>query len=174
MSDISSFSFQKTPSLDDFLKPYKKSAKQIAKTNGIALMTALHQVARQFGFTDWQEFNYYFRTLSELELGLTVYEWILILDVLDGHNLYNHEKSYDKASLIYLLKRHEFSLQPEIFIENNVNIQELIFITTKKVEAFIPKELEALFATAFTFWNRPLEHKMVSPFNFLYTENYDD
>ena len=152
-----------TPSVDIFLKPYKIAAKTISKNMNIKLTKAQQMIADCQGFEDWQKFNYFFQSLSELDVGFEEDEWFFFLDSTNGYifDLLNPNISmiianlYDSDIYDHTGARHfkELSKHNEETGDYTPSPKLKVFID--KFISLNKKQLQAAMAVSQMYWRRP-------------------
>ena len=144
-----------TPSLEDLLKKYKRIARSISKEKNLLLTQAQHKIAREAGFSDWQKFNYFFKGVADVVVGLDKEEWSFLSSIT---NKYSFDMKEDLNSLMEIIIRYDLNPENMSFIDKN----KFKYLSQKLQSLGILKR-KAVLATCLYYSNKPFfeEHKTI-------------
>lgn len=150
----------KTPPFDLFISHYKIAAKMMAQTDKIKLTEAQHILARKKGHSDWNNFQYWVKERSDLEIGLDKKEVLFIMDVLNGYMPLEGSDQrvdllaqavdgdrYDGLGYKWFGQMSRWDEEKEEYLPSQPMAQ---FI--EKLDGLSLKQIEALFMTGAAFW----------------------
>jgi hypothetical protein len=153
-----------TPSLRQFLAPYKIASKALKRELGISLTDAQHRIAKSCGYDDWQSFNYFFKSLADLDLGLSRQEWLYFAEMLNGLWLQDHfpfttdflRFNVIESDIWSALGATRFQVLSEYNKETGEyhpsdRMKELI----AKITKFSDVESQSVLFTCLMFWGKP-------------------
>jgi len=155
-----------TPSLHQFLEPYKIAAKALKHELGISLTDAQHRIARQCGYDDWQTFNYFFKSLADLDLGISRQEWLYFAEMINGLWLRDNFP-FTTDYLKYNVVESDIwdSLGVNRFGHDALSVcddETGEYRPSKPMKAFLEKityfsdlQSQAIFFTCLMFWGKP-------------------